>query len=55
MKILNSFLLFGVLIFAVGCGEEVGTVADNDEVKAYIDEHGSHSSEPEPSEPITDD
>ncbi|WP_160167271.1 hypothetical protein [Rhodopirellula sp. SWK7] len=54
---MKRFTHFAIVLFALtvvaGCGEEGGAVGTDDEIQTYIDEHGSHSSDPGPS-PLTD-
>ena len=53
LRFVHFFLLLFALVTVSGCGEQSGAVGTDDEVKAYIDEHGSHSSDPGPS-PLID-
>jgi len=46
-----AFFLFSFVAIA-GCGDQSGDAGTDDEIKAYVDEHGS-TSDPGPS-PLTD-
>lgn len=48
-----AFLLLFALVAVAGCGDQGGPVGTDDEIEAYIDEHGSHTSDPGPS-PLID-
>ncbi len=55
MKLIFPFFLFSFLCLCVGCGEaETGAVANDDEVAAYVAEHGSEQGL-RPSPPIADE
>lgn len=51
-----SFVLLLLLLsnMMVGCGEQGGVVATEDEMQAHVEEHGDLSLDPAASTPITD-
>ncbi|WP_372723418.1 hypothetical protein [Novipirellula sp.] len=53
VRFLHLFLFLFALIAGAGCSEQSGAVGTDDEIKAYVDEHGSHASDPGPS-PLID-
>lgn len=48
----SHFVFLLALVAVAGCGEKTGPVGTEDEINAYIDEHGS-TSDPGPS-PLVD-